>query len=235
VSRLHLSLVPPPLDDLRNEQGQIWLNVASSYLTLPEFVNLDNSPFLWAVPLWLRDERLVPRRYRQRVEKYVSASRDAIVVRHDCRKPIPFASETVDHILASHFLEHVYPDEADGILGDFMRLLRPGGTLHVIVPDLRKHIDEYLDSRGKAGGADAFMEETLLGRPNRGSRLFRMLELSGGFGLTHRWMYDEASMKERVENAGFSLIENANHPSATYRENDGSVHVCAKKPQETRA
>ena len=39
------------LEALRNDRGQIWLNVASSRQFLPGLVNLDHSPFLRLLPV----------------------------------------------------------------------------------------------------------------------------------------------------------------------------------------
>jgi len=50
-----------------------------------------------------------------------------------------FGDETFAEIYASHVLEHFdYVDELDGVLREWHRVLRRGGTLHVSVPDMDK-------------------------------------------------------------------------------------------------
>jgi predicted SAM-dependent methyltransferase len=53
----------------------------------------------------------------------------------DLSKGIPFNGEEVDGIFASHFLEHLTPQEAVAFLQECSRVLRPGGVLRVSVPD----------------------------------------------------------------------------------------------------
>ena len=155
----------------------------------------------------------------------------AMVVQHDCRKPLPLPNGIVDHVLCSHFLEHVFPDEADQILQDFYRVLKEGGTLHIVVPDLEAQVSSYRQAKkkGNPAAADDFIQATLLTTKTRGSKTFRLLEAIGGFGLQHRWMYDNASILERIRNAGFDLLERNRTPSKHYRAGDDSVHVVAQK------
>src|SRR5687767_7132017 len=97
---------------LRNAQGRIWLNVASSTSVLEGFANLDNSIFLALLPIYPAASPFLPAKYRARFEEYRAAAASASVMRHDCRKPVPLPDECVDHILCSHFLEHVKSVEA---------------------------------------------------------------------------------------------------------------------------
>jgi len=45
---------------------------------------------------------------------------------------IPHISSSVDHIYAFHFLEHVA--DPVGVLRECQRVLKPGGTIHIVVP-----------------------------------------------------------------------------------------------------
>ena len=203
-------------------QGQLWLNIASSLFVLPGFINLDNHVFL-NLSKWRLIGALLPRQ-RKLLDEYRRAHSTAQLIRHDCRKPVPFPSGSVDHILCSHFLEHVYPDEAEAILRDFHRALKPGGTVHIIVPDLAEWMAEYR----RTGDADAFILDTMLSTKGRGSLRYRLLEALGGFGLQHRWMYDHASISRRIEQAGFRITDQ-DSPSSFFRAGDGSIHVTAVK------
>jgi SAM-dependent methyltransferase len=212
-----------------NRQGKLWLNVASSKGVLEDFVNLDNSIWL-AAPRFLAP--LLKATYRKEIKDFREARGRATVVRRDCRKPLPVLNGEADHILCSHFLEHVYPREMEMILRDFHRALKPGGTLHVIVPDLKWEIDQYLKVYGNGDhyAADAFLDTTLLSRKDRGSLKYRFLEFSGGLGLRHRWMYDRFSISARIREAGFNLLDTNDTPSKHFREQDEySVHVVGQK------
>ena len=119
------------------------------------------------------------------------------------------------------------------VVKDFLRCLKPGGTLHIIVPDINEYVKKYIVEREsestKEIAADNLITSTILTRKQRGSLIFRILEFFGGSGLNHRWMYDYSSMEKKIINIGFNIINSNETPSGHYRENDGSVHVFAKK------
>lgn len=219
------------LERYRNSKGEVWLNVASSVYVLEDFVNLDNHVLLRFAAAFPLIKAVLPRKYHALIEQYRAAGAKARLLKHDCRKPLPVASGTVDHILCSHFLEHVYPTEADAILRDFLRALKDGGTLHVIVPDLKDQVMQYLRhaEQGLSTAADEFIKETLLARESTGTLKYRLLEFSGGFGLQHRWMYDHSSMESKLKHAGFQVLDTNDTPSKEYRLNDGSVHIVVQK------
>lgn len=50
----------------------------------------------------------------------------------------PIASATIDAVWSSHNLEHVHWHEVPIALGEFFRVLRPGGILLLTLPDLQK-------------------------------------------------------------------------------------------------
>lgn len=209
---------------------KIWVNVASGYRLLAGFVNIDNHVALralWAYPL-LRP--IVPQRHRHFFDGYRNGQRRATLIRRDCRRPLPFPANSVDHIVCSHFLEHVYPVEMETIVRDFHRALRPGGTLHVIVPDLALQANRYFQAVPRTFAADEFITQTLLSRRSRGSVRYRLLEFAGGFGLQHRWMYDEFSLSARLTEIGFEIQATNDTPSRSFREGDDSLHVVARKP-----
>jgi SAM-dependent methyltransferase len=221
------------IERYRNKHGEIWVNVASSTYLLPNFVNFDNHIFLRALSIYPFIRRLVPLKYRGTFDRYLQAESSALLVRHDCRKRLPLPTNSVDHLLCSHFLEHVFPDEMRIILLDFYRALKPGGTIHIIVPDLKQLVDLYIEQTGdeNSRAADNFIKETLLSRETRGSLIYRSLEFLGGYGLQHHWMYDKPSLVDKMADAGFEILHGPNNtPSHQYRANDGSVHLVGIKP-----
>lgn len=219
------------LRHFRNSKNQIWLNVASSSNVLEDYVNLDNHIFLHILSVLTRFRWLAPRKYWGTIDAYDAARNKALLAKHDCRKPLFFPDNSVDHILCSHFIEHVSLIEAKTILVDFYRVLRPSATLHVIVPDLKLYAEEYLaDSRaGYLYAADKFIGSTILSKEERGSLTYRLLELFGGFGLQHRWMYDYSSLLSKVAAVGFEVVDERDFPSREYRLGDSSVHIFARK------
>src|SRR5262252_6440154 len=65
-----------------------------------------------------------------------------------------------DAIYCSHALEHLYPHEIPLALGEFLRVLKPGGAAIIIVPDLEdaEPTDEvlYVSPGGPIAGFDLF-------------------------------------------------------------------------------
>ena len=220
------------VDAYRNRQGKLWLNIGSSTQCLEDFVNLDNSIFLWLVPYYPVLRWVLPAEKKSVIERYREARMRTKVLRHDCRKPLPFPDGSVDHILCSHFLEHISPKEALGVLQEFRRVLKVEiGMIHLILPDLGLQVEQYLKVKGHPSAADNLVRGMLFRREDREGRLFRFLEFLGGFGLVHYWMYDQASIRARVDACGFEILETTTgFPSKEYRKDDGiSLHVVGRK------
>lgn len=55
----------------------------------------------------------------------------------DGRK-LPYEDGTVEEVYSSHLLEHFKPNEVDALLAEWVRVLRPFGTLRIAVPDIKK-------------------------------------------------------------------------------------------------
>ena len=60
-----------------------------------------------------------------------------------------YAPESVDEIASRHAFEHLtFHDGAEAVAG-WSRVLKPGGKLQLTVPDLRYHIEQFLDPRSE--------------------------------------------------------------------------------------
>lgn len=62
----------------------------------------------------------------------------------DAGKPLPFSNDAVDACYNSHVLEHLDQVEAKSFLVECRRILKPGGVLRVVVPDLEGIAREYI-------------------------------------------------------------------------------------------
>lgn len=58
--------------------------------------------------------------------------------------PLDFDDESVDEVYASHVLEHFPYEQAEEVLKDWVRVLKPGGLLKVAVPDMKWLAVHYL-------------------------------------------------------------------------------------------
>jgi SAM-dependent methyltransferase len=185
------------------------LNVGCGSTAPATWINIDNSPTVWlAQRPWIWR---IARRLRLAPDDMLDAVRWADrIVRADATGGLPFAAGSVDAIYASHFLEHLSRDEAVSFLGEARRLLRPGGLLRVVVPDLTQIVAVYhqASAAGDEHAADTFFENLWVVDKGltRYPRWFRPLK---AFLRTdvHRWMYDRASLTALLGQAGFVQIE----------------------------
>jgi SAM-dependent methyltransferase len=145
------------------------------------------------------------------------------VIVHDLRKGIPAPSDSVDVVYHSHVLEHIDREIAPVFLRECLRVLRPGGIIRVVVPDLEKAAEEYLAAIAALDGgseeaftqlsaATDFLFGQMVRRANIATKLqprpVQLLEklLRGDArkdGEAHRWMYDRHSLGALLEEVGF--------------------------------
>lgn len=124
---------------------------------------------------------------------------DSNILIHDLTRPLPFSDESADVVYSSHTLEHF--DKATGLafLAECHRVLKIGGIIRIVVPDLAEFVGRY--TRGELA-ADDFVEQLgVLPDIRDSARLTRFL--SPFIAFPHRCMYDEAILLERLEQAGF--------------------------------
>ena len=77
-------------------------------------------------------------------------SKDKRVISHDLNQGIPFAEGLFDVVYCSHLLEHFPKDKAGGFLKECYRVLKPGGILRVVVPDLEQIARDYIKALERA-------------------------------------------------------------------------------------
>jgi predicted SAM-dependent methyltransferase len=67
-------------------------------------------------------------------------------------EPFPFETNSVDHLLMSHTLEHIHANDVSGIpfvLKEVRRILKPGGIFRVVVPDFAWAVRTYVKNPTK--------------------------------------------------------------------------------------
>jgi predicted SAM-dependent methyltransferase len=66
--------------------------------------------------------------------------------RHDAGMLLPFEDNSYDACYCSHVLEHLYCNDALFLLKEIYRILKPGGIVRVVVPDLEDIVRTYLST-----------------------------------------------------------------------------------------
>ncbi len=128
---------------------------------------------------------------------------------HDLKKRLPFPDNTFSAIYASHVLEHLYRSQAQQLLDECRRVLKPGGVARIVVPDLHSLVEDYLTCRrdGDKAAADTLNERLAFRSPAppSGNIFTRSYAIWKDFH-SHKWMYDSDSLTHYLEAAGFREV-----------------------------
>jgi ubiquinone/menaquinone biosynthesis C-methylase UbiE len=145
---------------------------------------------------------------------------DANILYHDLRRPLPFSDQSAQTIYASHLLEHLYYNEAQRLLKECLRVLKPEGVLRLVVPDLQSILEEYFGATPFAGETDAATFSLRADRVNERLGLRHVEAPHGGIAMriykaltdfdVHKWMYDAESLIHYVKMTGFTGVSQMN-------------------------
>ena len=166
--------------------AELKLNIGCGTSGIEGWVNLDNSPSILLSRLPLG----------RRIFRTPDWPRD--VRRADVRKRIPFPDSSVRCIYSSHTFEHFTYEESLAVARECHRVLRPGGVLRIVVPDLDILVRDYL-----ADSTDSLASHRFISR----------LLLTAGLrdivhaGAHHKQMFDASSLVHMLREAGFPAPE----------------------------
>ncbi len=135
---------------------------------LPGFVNIDANP-------------------RQRLDLWL-----------DVRCGLPFATASVESAYSTHMIEHFYPDELEKLLRECVRVLKPGGGMRLVVPNLQSAIAAYQQKRN-----DWFYDSFPRHFDSVGGRFSNFVFCDG----QHRTAFDFSYLEEELRKAGFREVE----------------------------
>ena len=164
---------------------ELKVNIGSGLSGAAGWYNIDNSPTilvsrlplgsrLFRLPAWPRD-----------------------VHRHDVKKGLPFADQSASFIYSSHTFEHFTWEESLAVAKECFRVLRPGGLLRIVVPDLGLIVREYLQD------SDPLASHRFLGRLSLRHTVHDLIHP----GANHSQMFDERSLIHLLQRAGFAMPE----------------------------
>lgn len=146
----------------------------------------------------------------------VERSAADIVARADA---IPLPDGSVEEILAVHVWEHFYRWECDVVIAEWKRLLKPGGTLVLELPDLIKCCRNVINGLVRGGkDPDQLTLWGLYGDPRQGDPF-----------MAHRWAWSPASLRAFLKAAGFTDIQDEEtrfHPAGRA---DRDMRITARK------
>ena len=119
---------------------------------------------------------------------------------HDLTKPFPWDDASIGVVYSSHMLEHLSREDGRRFLRQCHRVLRVGGIIRLVVPDLRHVVNEYVEGRVLA---DDFVRTLGVLHEGSGGRLKRRLSPFVASPHTHKCMYDCSRLIEVLHEIGF--------------------------------
>lgn len=201
IKKINLGCGPVGKDD--------WVNIDWGILAfLHKFTFIENI---------LLNLKLLPKGYNVRWPRNLRL--------HNCKRKLPFATDSLDYVYTSHFIEHFKKFDAERILKDCYRVLKKVGIIRVVVPDLELLVKKYLENdrdyfkkinalmnfaQGAESGENLVLADILMenfyplfykDKPRGIQRLFIY------FIRSHYWMYDYPSLASLLRSVGFSNIQ----------------------------
>ena len=120
----------------------------------------------------------------------------------------PIANDSLDGIYTEHCLEHIPFESTKDNLKEFYRILKPGGTVRIAVPDGELFIDAYVKAKKGENYSiphpEELEEKTLMMTLNKVAR---------GYG--HLFLYDFETMELILREAGFKTIKQETYRSGS--------------------
>jgi Methyltransferase domain len=177
--------------------GEGWLNFDSS-LTL----RIERIPVIGA---------LVSRRFSGNTWRFPPS-----VQYGDICKLLPVTEGTARGVYASHVLEHLSLDDCRQALVNTFKMLAPGGTFRLIVPDLEERANRYVEraATGTPDAAGRFLDSSGLGQEHRPRTPLQHIRQMMG-GSKHLWMWDEYSMADELRKVNFVNIRRCEFGDST--------------------
>lgn len=128
----------------------------------------------------------------------------------DITRGLPLQSGTMKGVFSEHCFEHLPFESMGGVLAECYRVLRPGGTLRIVVPDGELYLTLYTDIvRGLSAQALPYSESEqasdIYGPIVSVNRIFH--------GHGHRFIYDFDTLRQLLEKHGFTDIRKERYRS----------------------
>ena len=123
----------------------------------------------------------------------------------DATKTFLFPADTFDFVFSEHMIEHVSFEDGENMLRECFRVMKKGGTLRLVTPDLWAVLSLYenpLNAKQQAY-LDHFRKHFVpLGQPELPGVVVNTMMRTWG----HTFVYDEDTLGFLLKQAGFSSI-----------------------------
>lgn len=146
----------------------------------------------------------------------------------DLRRHLPLQADSVAYVFTEHFLDHLqFPDGVGRLLRECRRVLKPGGTIRVVVHDgerlLRACVEK--DVEFFRGIADFDLpDENVSSLMAYVNHIFRF----NGF---HQFIYDYETLERQFLNAGFTSVRRSSFRGSLISELNLDLDLPDRAPQ----
>ena len=183
---------------LKPDVNPVRVNLGCGLAVAPGWVNVDGSLNAWVASMPAFAHKFAYRftgsaRYYKR-DAYLNLLQSGAWIHHDLKYGIPLRDSSADFVYSSHFLEHLIREDATHLLRESFRVLKPGGTLRVVVPDLAYAVSLYTQGR----------KDDMLTQ-------YFFVEDDDSYFARHKYMYDFESLAVQLEQIGFKQIQRQSH------------------------
>ncbi|WP_287601761.1 methyltransferase domain-containing protein [Thiothrix sp.] len=170
---------------------QLKINLGCGLAVTQGWINIDGSFNALIAPLPLAIHKIAYKlsgsNHYYTFDEYHKLLKNNIFYQANLNNGIPTKDNSIDYIYTSHFLEHLYPEDAKKLIQDSYRTLKNGGLIRIIVPDLDYAIKLFNEDKKKQALDSYFF--------NGGSKFDQ-----------HKYMYDYVILHDLLKASGFSNI-----------------------------
>jgi len=123
----------------------------------------------------------------------------------DLTQRLPIPNNAIEYIYSEHFIEHLEITDAEALLRECYRVLKPQGVIRISTPDLRKLLDEYYKKRTTEWHDVGWTPLTPCRMVNEGMRLWG-----------HKFVYDSDELQTLIQKAGFIKVRSVKWRDSQY-------------------
>lgn len=151
-------------------------------------------------------------------------------------RQLPFEDGIFEEVLAYDLLEHVSLFDAPTMLGEWRRVLVPGGILRLRVPDVRKIAFRLIEKSRTPDPTKAQKPNPELGVPTGEDVAIWLLygdqspEWGGSEFGAHKWGYTTITLARLLDEEGFEIISTRGDPDGT----DQNIYATARRTARRR-
>lgn len=192
------------------------LNLGCGLAVAPDWLNIDGSlnALVAGMPSSMHRfvYRLTGARQYYSEQEYCRLLKEHKFMHHDLSTGIPLRDEVADYIFSSHFLEHLFRKDADYLLRECYRVLKPGGVLRISIPDL-----EYALSLYSSGQKEKMLQN------------YFFVEDGDSYYSRHKYMYDYEMLESHLKNMGFSRVTRCQYRQGRVPD----IEILDNRPEES--